>query len=136
MPTSIQNPGTVLKALLDEYQLNPTKLAKEIKLSQSAVRQIAIGQTKITVPAALRLAKFFGTTPDYWINLQTLSDLSLAAKDSKLNAVLKSISKAKKPAPGSKAQKTDKPVEKNAAKKPARGKKNAVKKGRTKKAVG
>jgi addiction module HigA family antidote len=94
-----QTPGAVLKTLMDEYQLNPTQLAKEIKLSQSAVRQIVIGQTKITAPSALRLAKYFGNTPDYWINLQTLNDLSEASKDKELTAILKTIPKAKKPVP-------------------------------------
>jgi addiction module HigA family antidote len=94
-----QTPAATLKNFLDEYQVTPTKLAKEISLSQSAVRQITIGQTKITVPTALRLAKYFGTTPEYWIDLQNNYDLSQAAKDSELTAILKAIPKAKKSAP-------------------------------------
>jgi addiction module HigA family antidote len=101
-----QTPGAALKAFLDDYQVTPARLAKEISMSQSGVRQIAIGQTGITVPVALRFAKYFGTTPDYWINLQTIKDLADAAKDPKLAAILKAIPKAKKPAPVKKPAKS------------------------------
>jgi addiction module HigA family antidote len=95
----IQTPGSVLQSLLDEYQLNPGKLAQEVKLSQSAVRQVVIGKTRISVPVALRFAKYFGNTAEYWIDLQNKYDLAEAAKDSNLTAVLKSIAKGKKPSP-------------------------------------
>ncbi|MDR2257570.1 MAG: HigA family addiction module antidote protein [Treponema sp.] len=101
-----QTPGAALQTFMDDYQVTPAGLAKIIGMSQSGVRQIAIGQTRVTVPVALRLAKFFGTTPDYWINLQTVKDLSDAAKDSKFSAALKAIPKAKKPAPVKKPVKT------------------------------
>ncbi|MDR2020190.1 MAG: HigA family addiction module antidote protein [Treponema sp.] len=96
---AIQAPGIVLQSLLDEYQLNPGKLGEAIKLSQSAVRQVVIGKTRISVPVALRLAKYFGTTAEYWIDLQNKYDLAEAAKDGELSAVLKGIVKGKKPAP-------------------------------------
>jgi addiction module HigA family antidote len=103
---TIQTPGSVLQSLLDEYQLNPGKLGAAVKLSQSAIRQVVIGKTRISVPVALRLAKYFGNTPEYWIDLQNKYDLAEAAKDSELTAVLKDISKGKKPAP----QKAEKPA--------------------------
>jgi addiction module HigA family antidote len=95
-----QTPADALQTFMEDYQVTPAGLAKTIGLSQSGVRQIAIGKTGITVPAALRLAKYFGTTPDYWINLQTVKDLADAAKDPKLSAILKAIPKAKKPVAG------------------------------------
>jgi addiction module HigA family antidote len=82
---------------MDEYQLIPAKLAEAIKLSQSAVRQVAIGKTRVSVPVALRFAKYFGLTPEYWLDLQNEYDLSEAARDSELTTILKGISKAKKP---------------------------------------
>jgi addiction module HigA family antidote len=94
-----QTPGAILNALMAEYQLNPTKLAGEIKLSPSGVRQITTGKTRITAYVALRLSKFFGNTPEYWLDIQNKADLAEAAKDAKLASALKSISKAKKPAP-------------------------------------
>jgi len=97
MPKS-QTPATVLQSLMDEYQLNPFSLSKEIHLSHSAVRLLVIGKSKVTVPTALRLAKFFGQTPDYWLDLQREEDLNEASKDKELRDVLESIPKAKKPA--------------------------------------
>jgi antitoxin HigA-1 len=97
MPKS-QTPATVLQSLMDEYQLNPFSLSKEINLSNSAVRLLVIGKSKVTVHIALRLAKFFGQTPDYWLDLQREADLSEASKDKELQDALVSIPKAKKPA--------------------------------------
>jgi addiction module HigA family antidote len=124
MPKVTSNsPGSVLLSFLDDYHLNPTKLAKEIKLSQSAVRQISIDKTKISVPVSLRLAKYFGNTPEFWLDLQLKRDLEEAANDKSLAAVLKAIPKAVKPAPdkAAPAKEAVKPVKQpaKAAKKPA-----------------
>jgi addiction module HigA family antidote len=99
MAKAAETPGALLNALMEEYQLNPTKLAGEIKLSPSGVRQITTGKTRITAHVALRLSKFFGNTPEYWLDIQNKADLAEAAKDADLASALKSISKAKKPAP-------------------------------------
>ena len=99
---SPQTPAVALKSLLDEYQLNPFSLSKQIGLSTSAVRQIVIGKSGITVPTALRLAKFFGQTPDFWLDLQLQADMQNASNDKALQDVLKTIPKAKKPAPPAK----------------------------------
>jgi addiction module HigA family antidote len=110
-----QTPAAALQTLMADYQVSPGRLAKAVGLSQSGVRQIAFGQTRITIPVALRLAKYFGTTPEYWINLQNVKDLSDALKDPKFSALLKAIPKAQKPAPVKKAVKA-------AAKSPRAGK--------------
>ena len=121
----IQSPGIVLKGLLDKYQLNPTALARDIKLSQSAVRQITIEKAKISVSIALRLAKYFGTTAKYWLDIQSAYDLAEAEKDPKLLDVIKTIGKVKAPAsaakkPAAPAKKGAKPAAKGAkAPKPA-----------------
>ena len=99
MPKSAQTPVSVLKDLMDEYQLSSYSLAKAINLSVSAVRQISVGKSKISVPTALRLARFFGQTPDYWLDLQRDADLNETKKDGELQSVLKGISKAKKSKP-------------------------------------
>ena len=132
MPKSTQTPVSVLKSLMEEYQLNPFSLSKEICLSPSAVRQLVTGKSKVTVSTALRLAKFFGQTPTYWLDLQKETDLGEAEKDKDLMAIIKGISQVKKPAVNAKDE--DKPAKKTtqsakrkeAAKvpgsKPARGK--------------
>jgi addiction module HigA family antidote len=88
-----QSPGLALSDLLDKYELNPFALSKKIGMSNSAVRQIVTGTSKVTVPTALRLAKFFGTSPDYWLDLQRETDYTSAAKDKELQSILKSITK-------------------------------------------
>jgi addiction module HigA family antidote len=83
---------------MDEYQLNPFSLSKELHLSNSAVRLLAIGKAKISVSTSLRLSKFFGQTPAYWLDLQREADITEASKDKELQDILKAIPKAKKPA--------------------------------------
>ena len=132
MPKSAQTPASVLQSLMDEYQLNPFSLSKAINLSNSAVRLLVIGKAKVTVPTALRLAKLFGQTPNFWLDLQREADLNEASKDKEFQDVLKGITKAKKPVapklatakkPGQKQSLSDK--RKKAAKipgaKPAKG---------------
>ena len=119
-----KDPGTVLKLFLDEYQLNPSKLGKEVDLSQSTIRQITLNKMKISIPIALRFAKFFGNTVKFWIDLQTNYSLIEAEGDKELSEIIKKISKAVKPAPASKAAK---PASSKARSK-AGAKKGAVKK--------
>ena len=117
MAKSSQTPGSVLVSLMTRYELNPYALAKEIKLSYSAVRQIVSGKSKVSVPTAFRLAKYFDTKTTYWLDLQRDADICEAEKDKKLAAVLKGISKAKAGArPAKKAALSDK--RKRAAKVP------------------
>jgi addiction module HigA family antidote len=92
-------PGTVLKEkFLDKYQLNPSQLAKALGLSQSAVRNITINKAKITLPIALRLAKYFQTKESYWSDLQNAYDLSILKEDKKFAAILGKIKTAQMPA--------------------------------------
>jgi addiction module HigA family antidote len=83
---------------MDEYQLNPFSLSKAIHLSPAGVRQLVVGKTKVSVSTAHRLAKLFDQTPAYWLDLQREADLNQASRDAELQDILKSISKAKKPA--------------------------------------
>ena len=98
MPKKLQTPVSVLQSLMEEYQISQFSLAKTIGLSPSTIRQIFIGKSKITVPTAMRLARFFGQTPDYWLDLQKAVDLHEAENDNELKAALKNIPKVKKPA--------------------------------------
>jgi addiction module HigA family antidote len=82
---------------MEQYQLSPFSLSKEIGLSPSSVRQIVIGKSKVTVATAYRLAKYFGQTPVYWLDLQRAVDIQEADKDKELQDTLKSIKKAGKP---------------------------------------
>jgi addiction module HigA family antidote len=103
---NLSSPSAVLKNLMDEYGLNPSKLAAAINFNQATLRLIIMGKGKISCPAAFRLAKFFGNTPEYWLNLQMQYDIAEAAKDKELTAVLKDIKKAVKGASVKKEAKT------------------------------
>jgi addiction module HigA family antidote len=90
-------PGTVLReTYMDEYQISVAQLSKDIGLSASAVRQLINNKLKVSIVIALRLSKYFGTTVQYWIDLQNQYELSELAKDKELTESLKSIPKAKK----------------------------------------
>jgi addiction module HigA family antidote len=98
MNKETQTPASVLQSLMDKYQLNAFSLSTAISLSYTAVRQIIIGKTKVSVPTAMRLSKLFGQTPAFWLDLQRETDIAEAGNDKELQAVLKGISKVKEPA--------------------------------------
>ena len=108
MAKSNQATAAVLKSLMKEYQLSSLSLSREIKLSPSMVNQLVSGKSKLSIPIVLRLSKFFGTTPAYWLDLQRKMLLLEAKKDKKLTAILKGISKVKKPAAKANAKPTAK----------------------------
>jgi len=101
MQKTILSPGTVLLETLDKYNLNCNRLSKEIKCSQTALRLISLDKSRITTSIALRLAKYFGTTPEYWLEVQMKHDISSALKNKKVAGMLKSVGKAEKPAQNS-----------------------------------
>jgi addiction module HigA family antidote len=76
-----QTPGGVLNALLEEHGLNCNRLAKAINMSNAMVRLLILDKSPISLTAALRLARFFKTKPEYWLLLQVKYDLEKAAKD-------------------------------------------------------
>jgi len=53
-------------------------LARVIKVPRSRINDIVLGRRGITADTALRLARYFGTTPEFWINLQARYDLEVA----------------------------------------------------------
>jgi addiction module HigA family antidote len=134
----IKIPGEVLKnEFLAVYQLTISKVAKEIGVSSAQLNNVVNNKQKISIPVALRLAKFFGTTAEYWIELQNTYDLVQAAKDSELASVLNGIKKAQKPKVGTqiitfrrgRPANRDQKIRKSAARKtkPSGGKKAAGK---------
>ena len=73
------HPGDVLKTeFLEPPSLSVYQLAKDLKVQRSRLNEIVLGQRSLTADTALRLAVYFGTTPEYWINLQTQYDLDIA----------------------------------------------------------
>ena len=75
------HPGEHLREdYLPAYSLTPGALAKAMGLKDRArIERLVREKQAITADTALRLAAVFGTTPQFWINLQTTHDLSKAA---------------------------------------------------------
>jgi addiction module HigA family antidote len=117
---TVKIPGAVLQeTFLDEYGLTAGKVAEDTGLSQSAIRQILTGKTRISLNVAFRLAKYFGNTFQYWLDLQTQYDIAELQKEAAFTEAVKKISKAKKQAPAKKAE-PQKAAPKKAAVKTAR----------------
>ena len=74
------HPGEILKHELAEIGMTPTELARQIEVPANRLSQIINGKRSITGDTALRLAHWFNTDPQFWMNLQTQFDL-VAAKE-------------------------------------------------------
>ena len=82
------HPGEVLlEEFLNEFGISQNRLGREIGMSPRAINEIVHGKRSITANSALRIAKFFGTSPEFWLNLQTSFDLEKALKDIDLKAI-------------------------------------------------
>jgi len=69
-------PGIFLQELLEEMNITPYRLAKDTFMPATRVGDILKGRRAVTPDTALRLAKYFGTTAAYWLNLQSSYALS------------------------------------------------------------
>ncbi len=75
------HPGEILRDdFLVPMKISVYTLAQAIKVPRSRVNDIALGRRGITADTAFRLARYFGTTPDFWINLQARYDLDAAER--------------------------------------------------------
>ncbi|MDE0135812.1 MAG: HigA family addiction module antitoxin [Acidimicrobiaceae bacterium] len=77
----VVHPGEVLKDELDEFEITPTELARQIAVPPNRVSQIIAGKRSITGDTALRLGRWFGVEPQFWMNLQTQFDLAVASQE-------------------------------------------------------
>lgn len=83
-------PGEILKEeYLDPLCISQNHLADELGVSPGRINEIVRGRRSITADTALRLAKYFKTSPEYWLNLQYEYDLRITKPT--LGEVLKSI---------------------------------------------
>ncbi len=77
------HPGMVLKRdLLEPLGLSTNRLAKELRVPANRLSQIVRGARGITADTSLRLARYFGFTPEYWLNMQALYDLEVGRRQS------------------------------------------------------
>jgi addiction module HigA family antidote len=86
----LSTPGEILKEeFLDPMDITPYALAKGIFVDPPRIDAIIKGRRKITADTAIRLARFFGTTPGFWMNMQTRHDLEtlIAEKGEELEKI-------------------------------------------------
>lgn len=69
------HPGEILREELDMLGLSVDELSKELDVSANRVTMILNGHWDVSEDTALRLADYFGTTPQLWLNLQKTWDL-------------------------------------------------------------
>lgn len=90
MPTQKTKPIHPGEILMEEFlkpmEISQYRLAKDINVPPRRINEIVKGQRAITANTALRLAKFFGTSPEFWINLQ--SHYALEVESDKLEKTL------------------------------------------------
>ncbi len=72
------HPGEILAGELAELEISPTELARQLRVPHNRITQIIQGKRAITGDTALRLGHWFGTSPAFWMNLQSLYDVRLA----------------------------------------------------------
>lgn len=72
------HPGEILREELDGIGLSASALAKALGVPVNRVTMIVNGQRGVSADTALRLARYFGTTPQFWLNLQKTWELRRA----------------------------------------------------------
>ncbi len=73
------HPGEILRdEFLKPLELSVYRLAEALRISRPRLNDIVRGRRAVTVDTALRLGRYFGTTPAFWLNLQTRFDLEVA----------------------------------------------------------
>src|SRR5580704_7735807 len=81
MPRSPIHPGEHLAEELREIGITAAELSRQIDVPVNRITGIIHGQRGITADTALRLGHWFGTTPQFWMNLQQLYELRLAENE-------------------------------------------------------
>jgi addiction module HigA family antidote len=80
MPKRLQrkpiHPGEILREqFMSEFGVSMNRLARDLRVPVARISEIVKQRRPVTSDTALRLARYFGTTPEFWMNLQTSYDL-------------------------------------------------------------
>jgi antitoxin HigA-1 len=82
------HPGEILlHEFMEPMNLTAYRLAKEIGVPLPRINDIVKSKRAISANTALRLGKYFGISPQFWLNLQNRRDLAEAAKDKTVNRI-------------------------------------------------
>ena len=97
MAVTAVHPGEHLAEELEALEMSAAELARKLDVPTNRVTQILHGTRSITGDTALRLAHFFGTSAQFWLNLQSLYDLRLAQQ--KTGRAIKALPRLKRHKP-------------------------------------
>jgi antitoxin HigA-1 len=78
MPRHAIHPGEQRAEQLEALKMSAAKLARQLKVPTKRIMHILNGQRAITGDTALRLGHYFGTSAEFWLNLQKLYELRVA----------------------------------------------------------
>ncbi|MDR0501913.1 MAG: HigA family addiction module antidote protein [Treponema sp.] len=92
-----QTPGEALQKFIDDYQTNPFALSKSLNVAYQSVTHILQGKARISPKMAMLLSARFGSSVNYWLDIQTSADLDKLSADKKFQLSLNKITKAQKP---------------------------------------
>ncbi len=82
------HPGEILKhEFLDEMGISAGKLARHIHVPRTRIERLVKNETAMTVDTAQRLARAFGTSVEFWMNLQLNHDLGKNQPDPAISAI-------------------------------------------------
>ena len=89
------HPGEILKEeFLDAMEISAYRLSKDLNIPQTRTADNIHGRRRITADTALRLSKYFGTSAQFWLNLQ--NDYDLEEEEKAIREELKEIEKRRK----------------------------------------
>ncbi len=74
--------GTIKEEYLVPLGMSVNALAKQLRIGAARLSEIVRGRRGVSADTALRLARYFGTTPELWLNLQAFYDLRMAQRKS------------------------------------------------------
>lgn len=80
MPLTAIHPGEHLAEELAALNMSAAELARQLNVPTNRITEILNGQRAVTGDTALRLGHFFGTSAEFWLNLQSLYELRLAER--------------------------------------------------------
>jgi addiction module HigA family antidote len=71
------HPGSYLKELLEELSISQYRLAQDTGVTAMRISHVVRGQRPVTAELALRLGRYFGQSPRFWLNLQSRFDIDV-----------------------------------------------------------
>lgn len=86
------HPGEILREdFMKPMGLTVNKLALELRVPTTRIGEIVHGRRRITAETALRLARYFNTNAEFWLNLQTFYDLEVTRRSGKVSEIERQV---------------------------------------------